>query len=208
MTLGVHAGPRWLVSPTTEVSILAFARRRWDGTGPTYDDLGLRFEGRQRAGPKTLLTFNTSWQDRDWRDQPERNGPITRLSFGGYYQAAPNLTLNASLFGERERPDRDTRRNTSYGLGLGVSHDMSYGITVGFDASMRWTDYDKVSFQTSDGGKRSDRTTDLSVNLSKRDHTIGGFSPRLTIGHAWRDTNATLYDYPRTYGEINFVRQF
>ena len=35
-----------------------------------------------------------------------------------------------------------------------------------------------------------------------------GFSPELVAVHEERETNAQLYDYQRTHGELRFVRQF
>ena len=208
MTLGAHVGPRWLIASGTEASLLAQASRHWSGPSLSHDELGLRFEGRHNLGRRTLLSFNGSWRERSWQGQPDRDGPITSLGFGVRYQITPVTVLNASMFGERDRPEQPTRRNKSYGLNLGVSRDLPRGFTVGLDGSVSWIRYDEIGFSTTDGGLREDRTTGLSVNLTKRDLTIGGFSPRLTLGHTVRDSNAVFQDYERTYGEINFVRQF
>ncbi len=208
MALGAHVGPRWLIAPGTEASLLAQSSRHWSGSSVSHDELGLRVEGRQNLGRRTLLSFNGSWRERSWQGQPDRDGPITSLGFGVRYQVTPVTVLNASMFGERDRPEQPTRRNKSYGLNLGVSRDLPRGFTVGLDGSVNWTRYDEIGFSTTDGGLREDRTSGLSVNLTKRDLTIGGFSPRLTLGHTVRDSNAVFQDYERTYGEINFVRQF
>ena len=208
MTLGAHVGPRRLIAPDTEASLLAQASRHWTGSSVSHDELGLRLEGRHNLGRRTLLSFNGSWRKRSWQGQPDRDGPITSLGFGVRYQVTPVTVLNASVFGERDRPEQPTRRNRSYGLNLGVSRDLPRGFTVGLDGSLSWTRYDEIGFSTTDGGLREDRTSGLSVNLTKRDLTIGGFSPRLTLGHTVRDSNAVFQDYERTYGEINFVRQF
>ena len=44
--------------------------------------------------------------------------------------------------------------------------------------------------------------------MLNRAFTLRGFSPELAIVHEVRDTNAQLYDYKRTGGELRFVRQF
>ncbi len=208
MTLGAHVGPRRLIAPGTEASLLAQASRHWTGSSLSHDELGFRIEGRHSLGRRTLLSFNGSWRERSWEGQPERDGPVTSLGFGVRHQVTPVTVLNASVFGERDRPEQPTRRNKSYGLNLGISRDLPRGFTVGLDGSVSWIRYDEIGFSTTDGGLREDRTTGLSVNLTKRDLTIGGFSPRLTLGHTVRDSNAVFQDYERTYGEISFVRQF
>ena len=208
MTLGAQAGPRRLIAPGTEASLLATASRHWQGSSVSHDELGIRFEGRHSRGRRTLLNFNGSWRERSWKEESDRDGPVVNLGFGARYQASPVLVLNASVFGERDRPDQATRRTRTYGLSLGLSRDLPRGFTIGLDASLNRTRYDEIGFQTSDGGRREDRTGGLSMNLTKRDLTIGGFSPRLTLGHSTRDSNAVFQDYERTYGEISFVRQF
>ena len=208
MTLGALAGPRWLIAPGTEASLLALASRHWQGSSASHDELGLRLEGRHIRGRRTLLTFNGSWRERSWNDQPEKDGPVINLSFGIRYQATPVLALDASVFGERDRPEQATSRSNAYGLSLGVDRDLPRGFTVGLDASLNWTRYEEIGFSTTDGKRREDRTTGLNASLTKRDLTIGGFSPRLTLGHSVRHTNAVFQDYERTYGEISFVRQF
>ena len=209
MTLGTQAGPRRLIAPGTEASLLATASRHWQGSSVSHDELGIRIEGQHSRGRRTLLNFNGSWRERSWKEEPDRDGPVVNLGFGARYQASPVLVLNASVFGERDRPDQATRRTRTYGLSLGLSRDLPRGFTIGLDASLNRTRYDEIGgIQTSDGGRREDRTGGLSMNLTKRDLTIGGFSPRLTLGHSTRDSNAVFQDYKRTYGEISFVRQF
>ena len=208
MTLGAQAGPRWLIAPGTEASLLAVASRHWQGSSVSHDELGLRFEGQHIRGRRTLLNFNGSWRERNWRGEPDRDGPVVNLGFGVRYQVSPVMFLNASVFGERDRPDQARRRTRTYGLSLGFSRDLPRGFTIGLDTSLNRTRYDEIGFSTTDGGRREDRTTGLSANLTKRDLTIGGFSPRLTVGRSVRDSNAVFQDYERTYGEISFVRQF
>ncbi len=208
MTLGALAGPRWLVAPGTEASLLATASRHWQGSGVSHDELGLRLEGRHSRGRRTLLDFSGAWRKRGWTEDPGRDGPVASLRFGVRYQASPVLVLNAAAFAERDRPGEAARRTRAYGLSLGFGRDLPRGFTVGLEASLNRTRHDEIGFNTRDGGRRADRTTGLSASLTKRDLTIRGFSPRLTLGHSVRASNAVFQDYERTFGEISFVRQF
>ena len=143
MTLGAHAGPHWLITPGTESSLLVQASRHWQASSPSNDGLGFRLEGRHGAGRRTLLNFNGSWRERSWRDQPDWDGPVVNLGFGARYQFTPLVILNASVSGERDRSDQNTRRNKSFDLRLGVSRDLPRGFTVGLDGSVNWTRYDE-----------------------------------------------------------------
>ena len=55
---------------------------------------------------------------------------------------------------------------------------------------------------------RRDRTRVLRATLLNRSVTIVGFSPQLALVRESRASNAQLYDYKRTRGELTFQRQF
>ena len=52
--LAAHAGPRWLASPITELSLLATAQRQWLGSIPYVDETGVRLELDRRLTPRIL----------------------------------------------------------------------------------------------------------------------------------------------------------
>ena len=59
------------------------------------------------------------------------------------------------------------------------------------------------------GKSREDRTrTALRLSLHNRALSWRGFSPQVSLVHEVRRTNAQLYDYQRTGGELRFVRLF
>ena len=65
--LAAHAGPRWLASPITEISLLATAQRQWLGGSPYVDETGVRLELDRRLtpriwarGPRRTATATTS----------------------------------------------------------------------------------------------------------------------------------------------------
>ena len=58
------------------------------------------------------------------------------------------------------------------------------------------------------GENREDRTRSVRLSVHNRAFTLMGFSPAIVAVHEERETNAQLYDYERTRGELRFVRQF
>ena len=76
-------------------------------------------------------------------------------------------------------------------------------------AELRWTEYEGNWFPfTTSGEPREDRTRSLRVSVHNRVFAWKGFSPQLSLVHEVRTTNAQLYDYKRTGGELRFVRLF
>ncbi len=55
---------------------------------------------------------------------------------------------------------------------------------------------------------KADRTRSLRASVHNRGFTLFGFSPELVVVNEERETNAQLYDFQRTRGELRFVRQF
>ena len=80
---------------------------------------------------------------------------------------------------------------------------------MGGRGQLRWTDYQGNWFPfTPDGEPRADRTRFLRVSVYNRAFILYGFSPQVSLVNEVRTTNAQLYDYKRTGGELRFVRQF
>ena len=83
------------------------------------------------------------------------------------------------------------------------------GFTVGGGGEVRWTDFEDEWFpNTPVGEDREDRTRSVRLSVHNRAFTLFGFSPELVVVNEERETNAQLYDYKRTRGELRFVRQF
>ena len=208
-SVSVHAGPRWLVDKDTDVSLVASARRRWTGTAPSYDDLGVRVEAGRRLTPRIRVNARASWYHRDYLTRDFLDGPILDFTLGGSWVILPILRADGAAGYARERPKSERWRNASRWLRLGVSVALPLGFNVGGSGELRWTDYEGNWFPfTRDGVPREDRTRILRATVHNRAFTLFGFSPQLVVTNEARDTNAQLYDYKRTRAELRAVRQF
>ena len=208
-SVSVHAGPRWLVDRDTEVSLVGNVRRRWTGTAPSHDDLGARVEAGHRLTPRIRVNGRASWYRRDNRTRDFLDGPILDFTLGGSWVILPILRADGAAGYARERPKSETWRNASRWLRLGASVALPWGFTLGGSGELRWTDYEGNWLpHTPDGAPREDRTRILRATVHNRAFTLYGFSPQLVVTNEARDTNAQLYDYKRTRGELRAVRQF
>ena len=207
--LGTHLGPRWLIDQNTEGSLLASARQRWIGTVPDSRDLGARLEVGRRLTPRVTAFANASWHDRRYRTDSHRDGPVTIASLRGSWVVTPTVRADLTAGYGQERAERERERNDSRWLGAGVSVILPAGFTVGGGGEVRWTDFDDEWFpHTPPGEDRADRTWSVRLSVHNRAFTLMGFSPALVAVHEERETNAQLYDYDRTRGELRFARQF
>ena len=123
--------------------------------------------------------------------------------------ASPTIRLDASLGLGRVRADFERWRNTRRSVRAGITAALPRGFTVGGSGTLRWTEYEGNWFpHTLTGEPRRDRIRSLRVFGHHRAFTLGGFSPQLSLAREVRETNARLYDYERTSGELRFVRLF
>ena len=204
-----HVGPRFLIDRDTEVSVLAVASQRWAETVKDFHGLGGRVEAGRRLGRSVTANGRLSWEDRHYRTRTSLDGDALDLSLGGAWVIAPTVRAEVSVGYGRERPEWVRERHERYRVGVGVSVALPRGFTVGGGGEYRWADYEAGWFpHVPDNGAREDRTWSVRASVHNRGITVYGFSPEVAVVHEERETNAQLYEYERTRGELRFVRQF
>lgn len=209
MTISLHAGPRWWISPKTEMSLLASARQRRSGGLVHSHEFGGRFELEHRLTPRIRLSGRASLHERDYERDKHFDGSQLDLALVGSWVLTPTLQLRAGLGYAAENPQSRTWRNRSRWGRLGASVALPFGFTVGGNAELRATDYQGGWFPfVPDNSSREDEVRIFSVSVFNRGFTTFGFSPQLIVVSEERETNAQLYPYKRTRAELRFVRQF
>ena len=209
MTVSLHAGPRWWISPNTEMSLLASARQRRSGGLIHSHEFGARYELEHRLTPRIRMSGRASWHERNYERDKHFDGPQLDLALVGSWVLMPTLQVRAGFGYAAEDPESPTWRNRSRWGRLGASVALPYGFTVGGNAELRTTDYQGNWHPfVPDGSSREDEVRIFSVSIFNRAFTAFGFSPQLIIVNEERESNAQLYDYERTRAELRFVRQF
>ncbi|MYA97374.1 MAG: DUF560 domain-containing protein [Nitrospinae bacterium] len=209
MTVSFHAGPRWWISPKTEMSLLASARQRRSGGQVHSHEFGGRFELEHRLTPRIRLSGRASLHERDYERDKHFEGSQLDLALAGSWVLTPTLQIRGGLGYAAENPQSRTWRNRSRWGRLGASIALPFGFTVGGNAELRTTDYQGGWFPfVPDNSSREDEVRIYSASVFNRAFTTFGFSPQLIVVSEERESNAQLYDYKRTRAELRFVRQF
>ena len=195
---------------STEGSLLASARQRWIGTAPDNREFGTRLEVARRIGPRVTVSGRASWHDRRYRMRSYLDGPVMDASLRGFWVVTPTVRADLSAGLRAGAPPKPARAQPQPLAGGGGHGDPAGGLHRGRGGGeVRWTDFqDEWVFHTPPGEKRADRTRSVHLSVHNRAFTLMGFSPELVAVYEERDTNAQLYDYQRTRGELRFVRQF
>ncbi len=208
-TIAGHLGPRWLIDRNTEASALASARKHWIGGEPDHQDLGLRLEARHRLDRRTTASLRTSWHERSYDRQEHLDGPTADISLAGRHALTPTVLADASFGWGYEKPETERYRHKRYWLQAGVTVDLPGGFTVGGSGTLRWANYEGNWFPfTTTGASRNDITRSLRLSAYNRAFSFEGFSPQVSLVREDRTSNAQLYGYERTSGELRFVRLF
>ena len=209
--LAAHAGPRWLASPITEISLLATAQRQWLGGEPYADETGVRLELDRRLTPRLWARGTAAYRERD-HQRDILDGPQVGFTATFAWTPAPVLRVHATVGYERDHAASEHYRNLARWVRVGTSLALPLGFTLGTSAQMRRTYYESGGSGpphfTLDGRRRFDRIRTFSVSVLNRAFTLFGFSPQLAVIHEARLTNAQAQDYDRNRAELRFVRQF
>ncbi|MXX91582.1 MAG: DUF560 domain-containing protein [Boseongicola sp. SB0677_bin_26] len=211
MGLGGHVGPRWLIGPRSEGSLLLAARREWQADRPSSRSLGFRLEASRRFSPRLSGQLGASWIEKRHDSSTHLDGPTTDLSASLSWAITPVLQAGFRTGWGRERPEFEDLHSRTQFASLNARAALPRGISVSGTLTGRWTDYEgpgRPPTNVLDGTPRSDVTRSIRLTVLKRDLTIRGFSPQLTVTHERRGSNAQQADYRRTGAEISFVRQF
>ena len=131
MFVSTHLGPRWLIDPASEASVLASVRQSWLADEAEYRDLGVRVEGRHRLNRRTTAFLNIARHERRHEERTHLDGPLTNVSGGIGWVVTPTLRVNAGLGWARQRTELERQRNSSRSGRVGATLLLPYGFTVG-----------------------------------------------------------------------------
>jgi len=207
--LAAYAGPRWLMGPRTDLSLLATAQRQWLGGRPYADEFGGRFELDRQLAPTVWARGTAAFRQRDHLFHDFLDGPVTDLMGTLAWTPAPVLRLHFTVGYTRDHAASEHWRNLSRWVRVGSSLALPLGFTLGSSIQARRTYYEGAgrAHLTLHGGPRRDRLRSFSVTILNRAFTLYGFSPQLALIHDVRLTNAQAQEYERNRAELRFVRQ-
>ena len=207
--VGGYAGPRWLITRNTELSLLASVSQRWWGGSSFNYDYGARLEVEHRVFAGLRLSGRALWSDRTYQQQKFLEGPLMVFSLGANYVLFPTVQVNALVGYQQQDAISHQWTNAGYWTRVGTNVALPWGFTVGLSGEFRWTDYEAGWFPfVPDNSARADHTRILGATLLNRAITVFGFSPQVAFSNQVRESNAQLFDFKRNLIEMRWVRQF
>ena len=212
MRIGAYTGPLWLINPRTDISLLLTTDRNWEQRDkPVNRSTGFRLETSRRFTPRLTGQLRINRRNIKYFGGDSLNGPELDVTANFFMAITPTLQGTLRTGWEESKPRTIRSRNRTRWLSLGASRSLPRGFNLSGALTYRQTHFQgpgRSPANVLDGSNRRDTTRSLRVSVYKRDLTIRGFSPQLSVTYERRRSNAQQADFKRTGAELSFVRQF
>ena len=207
--IGMHGGLGILQGEDGELGALLTARRSYSGGEPHSLDVGTRLELRRRVTSRLSFSGDLSLGRRTHDTQEHLDGPIADLTLGTRHFLSSTAHADVSIGVGADRPEAINERNRRVKLSLGLSRSFAGGLTATGGIGMQSTRYrGNWHPRVPEGGPREDVAYTVGLGVHHSGLTFGGFSPRISVVREKRESNAPVFEYTKTSGELGFVRQF
>ena len=172
----------------------------------TYRYSGLSVETNLRFAERWRLYFGPEYRDETFPYSPGEDGAFVDLPLQIDRFSGPDsfvrLIAGASMGRKaEERFSFDEAR-----VGLGYFKEFSHGLSLYADATyahrLYHADYPGID------DPREDHRTSVGVTVIKRDFTLAGFAPQVSLRHTRTRSNAAFNDTTRTEADLRFVQEF
>ena len=205
MTITGFAGPR-LVSGRLDLSLLGTGYKRWYGSSPYNQAVGLRAEATYHLSPRLGISGAAAAQWVDHREALERDGRLVSLNAGAFYALTPSSALTTKAGVSRHDARIAPHSSWSGFVAAGYFRDLPMGFSGYVEPSLSIARYDQalVGF----GRRRSDTARSLQVTLLNRHLVLSRFTPRLSYTFTRQSSSIELYDFSRSRFEIGLTTVF
>lgn len=205
MTLRIGAGPVWS-SKTTTINVTPLLAHRTYGNQPYSNSVGVRSELNSQLSNRWIADISGEWLD-------------TRNAINGDYsektrQVAPHLyylpsSKSTIMMGGGIETNDSRMEHLSYNsnkVAVGWYQDWRYGLSTGLSWRHQKTRY--AGLQPFFQEKRTDRANIFSLSVGKRDWTIAGFMPVLSVSHIRNTSSIPFFGYRRTLLEFRMNQRY
>ena len=182
------------------------AGRRWQGTKGFQYSIGPWASVDSRLSNRVFVGagFNADYLTHDERD--ELDGWHVSLSPVVRYALDSRTLLEVGPQLEAIEAHTDHRASRLVGIGVGISHAFSNGLSASISASFQHQRYraDDPLFAM----RREDETAWLSTRLLHRSVQLGGFAPYVGYSYERRRSNIALHNYDNHGLAVGLTREF
>jgi len=158
-----------------------------------------------QINPRVSLQGSLAWQDKRYRNNPQRNGKS--LTFSPSLRVGINASSYATLGGYtgKETSGIQTSRNDSHGVSLGYYKAFNQNWNVYVSPSWSQTDYDGI--EAAYGKGRKDERWDATANLNYL-YQPWGVNVTLSYTYTHNQSSIAMYQYKREQTMLSVAKSF
>lgn len=206
--ISVGSGPKYLLSPNTELGLQYIIGQRWLAKKRINDDVGWLIKTESKINRHLKLSGNIYLRKNKYR----KNLNLANLNkTERYYTLTSDYLFNSLTLGNvglqfdnRTIYDNDQAKGTRFWFS--IHRVMPYGWNLGSRIEWRFTKYRSNASLNND--RREDKNRLFSIFLLNRQFTVLGFSPQLRINRELQSSNSFQYNYQNTWINLRLIRQF
>ena len=205
MTLYARIGPRYLFGDG-DVGFGLSLGKRLLGDRSYSDAQGLYTDVNHQIGERWLAYASVESQRYRFAEGKGEPGMLTFASGKLRYLLSPVSLVEGGMDISQDDTISDEMHHQTVGVSAGYRSEAAFGLLYG--VSVRTAQSRYPTLQSFFNQHRNDDMTSLSMDVTKRDWQISGFSPVVSLTLIHNNSTIPLYSYRRTLGQIGFNRQF
>ncbi|MBI5918413.1 MAG: DUF560 domain-containing protein [Nitrosomonadales bacterium] len=204
-TVTARLGPRYLYEQG-EVGFGVSLSKRLLGDRSYNEAQGLFVDMNRQLGERWLLRAGLDVQWFDFAAGKGSPGTLTSTSAGLRYMLSPSSLLEGGLDFGQDTTISDQMQHQTLGASLAYRAEVAWGLLYGVNARIARSDY--PVFQQFFNQYRHDAMSSFSMDATKRDWQLFGFSPVVSLTVIKNDSTIPLYSFQRALGQFGLNKQF
>jgi len=205
MTLYSRIGPRYLFE-SGDAGFGASLSKRMLGEQAYSDAQGLYVDVNRQLGERWLAYASLESQQYSFAAGKGQPGMLASANGKLRYLLSPISLIEGGLDLSRDNTISNEMHHQTVGVSVAYRSEAAFGLLYG--VSMRTAQSRYPTFQSFFNQYRNDGMNSLSMDVSKRDWQIFGFSPVVSLTMIRNNSTIPLFSFHRTLGQLGFNRLF
>lgn len=198
-------GPRYLFEGG-DVGVGLSLSKRLLGDMPYNDAQGLFIDTNRQLGERWLTQASLESQQFKFDAGKGLPGTLTSSYFKLRYLLSPVSLIEGGVDLSYDNTISHFMLHQTTGISAGFRSEAPLGLGYGVNLRTAQTHY--PVFQSFFNQYRDDQLNSVSIDLTKRDWQLYGFSPVISVTKIKNNSTISLYNFERTMGQLGFTRQF
>lgn len=203
--LTLRAGPEWRFRQDSELTVQAVASQRWHG-GDEFERRQGLFGGAEFGGQRTRWSGAVYVDKVDDRLSEARDGWMAGVDAVRTRYLSPSTLWRQGLSVSRKDAEAEPESHTSARASVGLLLPLPWSVAMYVEPYLMFRRHDAASIGF--GEVRRDTEGGVAARFSKRDWTIAGAYPFVSVIVSQSNSTVSIGEFSRERIEIGLTREF